>query len=111
MHMKETIFLRWLLDIYICVLRYMPAGSPIFPLLGERRVQNYGTGVENLHFHNFMEIGFCYYGDWILMLGENEKYMIEFANRIEEGNVIIGTIRSDEELIGILKILRSGGTR
>ena len=45
------------------------------------------------------------------MLGENEKYMIEFANRIEEGNVIIGTIRSDEELIGILKILRSGGTR
>ena len=109
--MKETIFLRWLLDIYICVLRYMRAGSPIFPLLGERRVQNYGTGVENLHFHNFMEIGFCYYGDWILMLGENEKYMIEFANRIEEGNVIIGTIRSDEELIGILKILRSGGTR
>ena len=98
--MKETIFLRWLLDIYICVLRYMPAGSPIFPLLGERRVKNYGT-----------EIGFCYYGDWILMLGENEKYMIEFANRIEEGNVIIGTIRSDKELIGILKILRSGGTR
>ena len=103
MHMKETIFLRWLLDIYICVLRYMPAGSPIFPLLGERRVQNYGTGVENLHFHDFM--------DWIVLLGENEKYMIEFANRIEEGNVIIGTIRSDKELIGILKILRSGGTR
>ena len=62
----------------------MPAGSPIFPLLGERWVQNYGTGVENLHFHNFMEIGFCYYGDWILMLGENEKYMIEFANRMME---------------------------
>ena len=24
---------------------YMPAGSPILPLLGERWVQNYGTGV------------------------------------------------------------------
>ena len=54
--------------------------------------------MENLHFHNFMEIGFCYYGDGILMLGENEKYMIEFANRIEEGDVIIGTIKSDKEL-------------
>ena len=32
---------------------YMPAGSPILPLLGERWVQNYGTGVENLHFHDF----------------------------------------------------------
>lgn len=52
---------------------YMPAGSPILPLLGERWVQNYGTGVENLHFHNFMEIGFCYYGDGILMLGEEEN--------------------------------------
>ena len=94
----------------MCITLYASRKS-IFPLLGERRVQNYGTGVENLHFHDFMEIGVCYYGDWILMLGENEKYMIEFANRIEEGNVIIGTIRSDKELIGILKILRSGGTR
>ena len=44
---------------------YMPAGSPILPLLGERWVQNYGTGIEDLHFHNFMEIGFCYYGEGI----------------------------------------------
>ena len=45
---------------------YMPAGSPILPLLGERWVQNYGTGIEDLHFHNFMEIGFCYYGEGTL---------------------------------------------
>ena len=52
---------------------YMPAGSPILPLLGERWVQNYGTGIEELHFHNFMEIGFCYYGEGILTLGEEKR--------------------------------------
>lgn len=26
---------------------YMPAGSPILPLLGERWVLNYGTGVDD----------------------------------------------------------------
>ena len=52
---------------------YMPAGSPILPLLGERWVQNYGTGIEDLHFHNFMEIGFCYYGEGILTLGEEKR--------------------------------------
>ena len=41
---------------------YMPAGSPILPLLGERWVQNYGTGVENLHFHNFWKLGFVIMG-------------------------------------------------
>ena len=51
----------------------MPAGSPIRPLLGERWVQNYGTGIEDLHFHNFMEIGFCYYGEGILTLGEEKR--------------------------------------
>ena len=49
---------------------YMPAGSPILPLLGERWVQNYGTGVENLHFHNFMEVGICYYGSGEVVLGD-----------------------------------------
>ena len=38
---------------------YMPAGSPILPLLGERWVQNYGTGIEDLHFHNFMRLVFA----------------------------------------------------
>ena len=51
----------------------MPAGSPVLPLLGERWVQNYGIGIEELHFHNFMEIGFCYYGEEILTLGEEKR--------------------------------------
>ena len=52
---------------------YMPAGSPILPLLGERWVLNYGTGVDDLHFHNFMELGFCYYGEGILTLNEEKR--------------------------------------
>ena len=40
----------------------MPAGSPILALLGQKWVQNYGNDVDYLHFHNYMEIGFCYEG-------------------------------------------------
>lgn len=38
----------------------MPAGSPILALLGQKWVQNYGNDVDYLHFHNYLEIGFCY---------------------------------------------------
>ncbi|MEI3492789.1 MAG: hypothetical protein V8Q73_12590 [Blautia sp.] len=41
----------------------MPAGSPILALLGQKWRQNYGKGVDYLHFHNYLEIGFCYEGD------------------------------------------------
>ena len=37
----------------------MPAGSPILALLGQKWVQNYGNDVDYLHFHNYLEIGFC----------------------------------------------------
>ena len=40
----------------------MPAGSPILALLGQKWVQNYGNDVDYLHFHNYLEIGFCYEG-------------------------------------------------
>ena len=50
-------------------LRYykMPEGSPILALLGQKWIQNYGNDVDYLHFHNYLEIGFCYEGDfWFL---------------------------------------------
>lgn len=45
-------------------LRYykMPEGSPILALLGQKWVQNYGNDIDYLHFHNYLEIGFCYEG-------------------------------------------------
>lgn len=48
----------------------MPAGSPILALLGQKWVQNYGNDVDYLHFHNYLEIGFCYEGDGVMAFGE-----------------------------------------
>lgn len=51
----------------------MSAGSPILALLGQKWVQNYGNDVDYLHFHNYLEIGYCYGGDGHMVLGEEEK--------------------------------------
>ena len=51
----------------------MSAGSPILALLGQKWVQNYGNDVDYLHFHNYLEIGYCYGGDGFMVLGEEEK--------------------------------------
>ncbi|MDE7247470.1 MAG: cupin domain-containing protein, partial [Lachnospiraceae bacterium] len=40
----------------------IPLGEPCLALLGEAWVRRYGDGVDCLHFHNYMEIGFCYDG-------------------------------------------------
>lgn len=50
----------------------MPDGSPILALLGQKWVQTYGRDVDYLHFHNYMEIGFCYDGQGDFVLGEQE---------------------------------------
>lgn len=41
-------------------------------LLGEKWVQNYGYQIDYLHFHNLLEIGFCYSGEGIVILKEEE---------------------------------------
>lgn len=50
----------------------MPAGSPILALLGEKWTQVYGRDIDYLHFHNFLEIGYCYDGEGSMVLGEEE---------------------------------------
>ena len=49
-------------------------GSPILALLGQKWVQNYGNDVDYLHFHNYLEIGYCYGGDGFMVLGEAREY-------------------------------------
>lgn len=49
----------------------MPQNQPLFALLGEKWSQNYGAGIEIQHFHNYMEIGFCYDGTGDLVLDGN----------------------------------------
>lgn len=51
----------------------MPEDAPFLALLGEKWVQHYGKDVDYLHFHNYMEIGYCYNGTGTLVLGE-ENY-------------------------------------
>ena len=56
----------------------MPAGSPILALLGQKWVQNYGNDIDYLHFHNYLEIGFCYEGQGFMILGEDK---VQFHDR------------------------------
>lgn len=51
----------------------MPAGSPVLALLGEKWIQNYGRDIDYLHFHNHLEVGFCYSGKGVLTLEEDDK--------------------------------------
>ncbi|MGN1022533.1 MAG: helix-turn-helix domain-containing protein [Lachnospiraceae bacterium] len=50
----------------------MAAGSYVLPMLGKGWEIEYGSDQpENLlHFHNFLEIGYCYHGHGILTIGE-----------------------------------------
>lgn len=56
----------------------LPAGSPVLALLGQKWVQNYGRDVDYLHFHNYLEIGFCYEGQGMMTLGDKE---VRFGGR------------------------------
>lgn len=53
----------------------MPSGSYILPLLGKGWEQEYGVEYPNdmLHFHNYLEIGYCYHGDGELII-EDKVY-------------------------------------
>ena len=82
----------------------MSSGSPILALLGQKWVQNYGNDVDYLHFHNYLEIGFCYEGDGFLVLGEDEprfsgrEFTVIPPNYPHTTNSDIGTISRWEYL-------------
>ncbi len=65
-------------------LRYykMPAGIPILALLGQKWVRSYGEGIDYLHFHNCMEIGYCYEGKGIMTIGEKITVFQESSLRL-----------------------------
>ena len=52
----------------------MPVNSFVLPLLGERWITNYGK--DSLHFHNYLEIGYCYYGKGRIVT-EDQNYEYE----------------------------------
>lgn len=47
-----------------------PDGSPFLVLLGQKWIKSYGEGIDYLHFHNYMEMGYCYEGQGELVIAE-----------------------------------------
>ncbi len=48
----------------------MPQDIPILALLGQKWNKPYGDGSDCLHFHNYLEVGYCHEGTGVLTLGE-----------------------------------------
>ncbi len=48
----------------------MPGDTYVLALLGESWVREYGRKSDPLHFHNYMEIGFCYGGEGEMILDD-----------------------------------------
>lgn len=49
-----------------------PPDSHVLALLGEGWVREYGNDIDELHFHNCLEIGYCHNGSGVITFG-NEK--------------------------------------
>ena len=52
----------------------IPKGESALALIGDKWKRIYGMDVDNLHFHNLFEIGYCYEGHGIL--GFNDERLI-----------------------------------
>ncbi len=49
----------------------LPQDEPVLSLMGNKWIQVYGENINNLHFHNLLEIGYCHYGDGELVIEED----------------------------------------
>ena len=46
----------------------LPQNLPLLALTGEKWETVYG--MDNMHFHNYLEVGYCYYGNGIIQFAE-----------------------------------------
>lgn len=51
----------------------LPQDVPVLVLMGSKWIQVYGENIDQMHFHNLLEIGYCHYGDGDLVI-EEETY-------------------------------------
>lgn len=99
---------------------HMPEGSHILALLGQKWVQTYGRDIDYLHFHNYLEIGYCYSGAGELTLGEKdyrfkgEEFTVIPKNYPHTTNSDPGTVSKWEYLFidveGLLREFYQGGS-
>jgi AraC-like DNA-binding protein len=82
----------------------IPLNSFVLPLLGNGWIRSYGSDLKSLHFHNYMEIGYCYDGQGELIFGEraapytNNTFTIIPANYLHNTVAKKGTKSSWEYL-------------
>lgn len=50
----------------------LPFESPVLALLGEKWEKQYSKDGDHIHFHNYLEIGFCYTGTGYMTMGEEQ---------------------------------------
>lgn len=60
----------------------MGANDQVMALLGEEWRRSYGEDVDELHFHNYMEIGICYEG-------HGKSVLCDCVKNFEEGCIVI----------------------
>lgn len=48
-----------------------PPKEPVLAMMGEDWIRYYGEGIDYLHFHNLMEIGYCIWGKGQVVLNKN----------------------------------------
>ncbi|MFP3155258.1 AraC family transcriptional regulator [Lachnospiraceae bacterium ZAX-1] len=75
----------------------MPHGSPMLALLGSGWYRTYGLESDPLHFHNYMEIGFCYDGMGNMLLDEVAKPYANDFFTIIPANFLHNTIAKGQE--------------
>lgn len=51
----------------------LPNDKPALVLIGDKWKQVYGENINNMHFHNLLEIGYCHYGSGDLVI-EEDRY-------------------------------------
>lgn len=75
----------------------LPPDSPILALLGHSWIRPYGDDLDLMHFHNLLEIGYCYEGTGTLILGDAahayhpQAFSIIPANYLHNTRAELGT--------------------
>ena len=72
----------------------IPNEEPVLALTGSKWIQVYGENINNLHFHNLLEIGYCYYGQGELVIDDDSyRFGTEMISCIPEN--VLHTTNSD----------------